>query len=143
MKIWSILKYRRISNCFNGVSMVLLVVSIMLPVFGLQAQDKLNQYLIQAAQNNPGLKARFNEYQAALEKVHQVGTTRLRPGHRSIHKETPASHSHNAPAVVFRSKRNRRDSNVRYRQAAPRALFAELGDWHQTRSRPLGNGMSC
>lgn len=37
------------------------------------AQDVLNQYLITAAENNPGLKAKFNEYHAALEVVPQVG----------------------------------------------------------------------
>ncbi len=38
------------------------------------AQDALNDYLVQAAENNPGLKARFNEYLAALEQVPQVGS---------------------------------------------------------------------
>lgn len=38
------------------------------------AQDILDQYLNTAAKNNPGLKAKFNEYHAALEKVPQVGT---------------------------------------------------------------------
>jgi outer membrane protein TolC len=37
------------------------------------AQQMLDTYLVTAANNNPGLKARFNEYQAALEKVPQVG----------------------------------------------------------------------
>ncbi|HYW96115.1 MAG TPA: TolC family protein [Bacteroidales bacterium] len=38
------------------------------------AQDKqLNTYLVTAAQNNPGLKAKFSDYQAALQKVPQVG----------------------------------------------------------------------
>jgi len=37
------------------------------------AQDALDSYLKEAAQNNPGLKAKFNEYLAALEKVPQVG----------------------------------------------------------------------
>lgn len=36
------------------------------------AQDDLNQYLQTAAKNNPGLKARFNEYMAALEVAPQV-----------------------------------------------------------------------
>ncbi len=38
------------------------------------AQDALNNYLVQAAENNPGLKARFNEYLAALEQAPQVGS---------------------------------------------------------------------
>jgi len=36
------------------------------------AQEDLNKYLQSAAENNPGLKAAFNEYMAALEVVPQV-----------------------------------------------------------------------
>ena len=40
-----------------------------------QENDKaLNDYLIMAAKNNPGLRASFNEYMAAMEKVPQAGT---------------------------------------------------------------------
>ena len=46
---------------------------LMLTASFLQAQDILNQYLETAAKNNPGLKAKFNEYNASLEKVPQVG----------------------------------------------------------------------
>ncbi len=38
------------------------------------AQEKLDDYLKIGAENNPGLKAKFAEYNAALEKVPQVGT---------------------------------------------------------------------
>jgi cobalt-zinc-cadmium efflux system outer membrane protein len=38
----------------------------------LPAQAELDHYLQIAARNNPGLKARFNEYMAALERVPQV-----------------------------------------------------------------------
>lgn len=38
-----------------------------------QAQS-LDDYLIMAAENNPGLKAKYLEYQAALERVPQVGS---------------------------------------------------------------------
>jgi cobalt-zinc-cadmium efflux system outer membrane protein len=38
------------------------------------AQDIPDEYLVEAARNNPGLKSVFNEYLAALEKVPQVGT---------------------------------------------------------------------
>lgn len=38
-----------------------------------QAQTELDGYLKIAAQNNPGLKSKFAEYNAALEKVPQVG----------------------------------------------------------------------
>lgn len=37
------------------------------------SQEALQQYLQTAAKNNPALKAQFNEYMAALEKVPQVG----------------------------------------------------------------------
>ncbi|MCF8222663.1 MAG: TolC family protein [Bacteroidales bacterium] len=40
----------------------------------LSGQEDLNNYLREAAENNPGLKARFNEYMAALEKVPQAGS---------------------------------------------------------------------
>jgi cobalt-zinc-cadmium efflux system outer membrane protein len=40
----------------------------------LSAQDILSEYLETAAANNPGLKAKFSEYMAALEVVPQVGT---------------------------------------------------------------------
>ncbi len=36
------------------------------------AQEELNMYLQTAAENNPGLKAKFNEYMAALEVAPQV-----------------------------------------------------------------------
>jgi len=41
--------------------------------FSVSAQDELDDYLYTAAENNPGLKAKFSEYMAALEKVPQVG----------------------------------------------------------------------
>lgn len=37
-------------------------------------KESLNQYLKIAAENNPGLKAKFNNYMASMEKVPQVGT---------------------------------------------------------------------
>lgn len=39
-----------------------------------QAQQELDTYLKTAANNNPGLKAKFSDYMAAMEKVPQVGT---------------------------------------------------------------------
>ncbi len=38
------------------------------------SKESLDGYLIAAAENNPGLKAKFNDYMAAMEKVPQVGT---------------------------------------------------------------------
>ncbi len=64
-------------------------IKVVLPVFMLgllllplvpQAQERkpaegyLNEYLILAAENNPGLQAMFKEYQAALEKIAQEGS---------------------------------------------------------------------
>ena len=40
----------------------------------LPAQEELEQYLVIAAENNPGLKAKFNEYMAALEVAPQVNS---------------------------------------------------------------------
>lgn len=40
----------------------------------LSAQETLNQYLKTAAENNPALKAAFNEYMAILEKIPQSGS---------------------------------------------------------------------
>lgn len=52
-----------------GAALVLLCISQ--PV---QGQIHLEAYLQAAAEQNPGLKAKFNLYLAALEKVHQEGT---------------------------------------------------------------------
>ena len=37
------------------------------------AQNYIDDYLAEAANNNPGLKSKFNDYMASLEKVPQVG----------------------------------------------------------------------
>jgi len=50
------------------IGMLLLLVSSLL-----SAQQELEGYLQVAAENNPGLKAKFNEYMAALEVAPQVG----------------------------------------------------------------------
>ena len=42
--------------------------------FSMMAQDELNQYLKIAGENNPGLKATFNKYMAALEQAPQVSS---------------------------------------------------------------------
>jgi len=46
--------------------------SLLVLSFSAVAQDVLDRYLIVAAENNPGLKTRFNEYLAALEIALQV-----------------------------------------------------------------------
>jgi len=52
-----------------------ILTGFMLMFFGLNtfAQSDLDGYLLEAAQNNPGVKAKFSEYMAALEKIPQVG----------------------------------------------------------------------
>jgi cobalt-zinc-cadmium efflux system outer membrane protein len=51
---------------------ILSVILLLLFSSTASAQDDLDSYLKTAAQNNPGLKARFNEYMAALEVAPQV-----------------------------------------------------------------------
>ncbi len=50
-----------------------IIIVLMLISSVLSAQDMLNKYLETAAKNNPALKAKFNSYNAALEKIPQVG----------------------------------------------------------------------
>ena len=40
----------------------------------LKAQDSLTNYLVRSAQNNPALKASYNQYLASLEMIPQVGS---------------------------------------------------------------------
>ena len=59
--------------------MALLLVLILIPLWSFaqqspQANTQLDQYLQEAAKNNPELKARFQEYLAALQQVPQVNT---------------------------------------------------------------------
>jgi len=55
-----------------NIHKTILLVSFLLLSFSAGAQDILDSYLIKAAENNPGLKSRFNEYLAALEVAPQV-----------------------------------------------------------------------
>ncbi len=50
------------------------ILSILLVCGKVSAQQTLDEYLKTAAQNNPLLKAKFNQYLAAMEKVPQVGS---------------------------------------------------------------------
>jgi cobalt-zinc-cadmium efflux system outer membrane protein len=52
----------------------LLTVFVFLTGLIASGQNYLDRYLLEAAENNPGLKSAFNEYLATLEKVPQVGT---------------------------------------------------------------------
>jgi len=47
---------------------------LLLISFMVSAQQELDNYLLTAAENNPGLKAKFNDYMASLEVAPQVGT---------------------------------------------------------------------
>jgi outer membrane protein, heavy metal efflux system len=52
----------------------LIIISILLVITAtLSAQEILDRYLQTAANNNPALKAKFNEYMASMEKISQVG----------------------------------------------------------------------
>ena len=42
--------------------------------FAQEGKENLDSYLVMAAENNPGLKSKFNQYMAAMEKIPQVGT---------------------------------------------------------------------
>lgn len=58
--------------------MRILLISIFVILLGIFpdssiSQEELDQYLIEGAENNPGLKARFNSYMAALEQTNIVG----------------------------------------------------------------------
>ena len=57
-------------NKFLKLSGLLLM--FVLLSFSVNAQEDLNNYLETAAKNNPGLKARFNDYMAALEVAPQA-----------------------------------------------------------------------
>ncbi len=56
------------------ISICIYLFLIVSSTFKSNAQETLQTYLKTASENNPGLKAKFSEYMAALEKVPQVGT---------------------------------------------------------------------
>ncbi len=56
----------------NSIHIIIVGLLLWLPL-QTSAQGNLNEYLETAAQNNPELKASFNQYLAALERVPQVG----------------------------------------------------------------------
>ncbi len=58
----------------KNIKIVFSFFSLLLLVPFAQAQQELDSYLKVAASNNPGLKAMFNDYMAAMEIVPQVGT---------------------------------------------------------------------
>jgi outer membrane protein TolC len=52
---------------------ILIIIAVLSPITAF-AQDSLSVYLEQAAMNNPGVKASYMEYSAALEKVPQASS---------------------------------------------------------------------
>lgn len=58
----------------NNIYGLILIFSLTILAQPARSQEVLDEYLVLAAENNPLLKARFNEYLAALEKGPQVGT---------------------------------------------------------------------
>jgi len=71
-----------ITNCRSGhvydcmpfirARMILMYLFFILTVAGTMAQDNLSQYLGESV-NNPGLKAKYKEYEAAMENIVQMG----------------------------------------------------------------------
>jgi outer membrane protein TolC len=59
---------------FKRIPFLLIALFLFLMASTVQAQDSLSVYMELAAKNNPGVKAAFNQYLAALEKVPQVGS---------------------------------------------------------------------
>ena len=49
-----------------------IVILFLMVTTTISGQEELNSYLTVAAENNPGLKATFNKYMAALEVAQQV-----------------------------------------------------------------------
>jgi len=58
----------------NKITMLSFFLMISFAGIAQVSKETLDGYLITAAENNPGLKAKFNDYMAAMEKVPQVGT---------------------------------------------------------------------
>ena len=54
------------------IKLVLLLLFMSTGIQPVLAEQSLDDYLKTAAENNPGLKAKFNEYLAALEKLPQA-----------------------------------------------------------------------
>lgn len=52
----------------------IIILILLLIGSAVSAQDRLDSYLTEAARNNPGLKSKFTEFEAALEKVPQAGS---------------------------------------------------------------------
>jgi outer membrane protein TolC len=64
--------YKNKSKPFS-IIVILALVCVVLPI-NIKAQDSLSHYLIRSAQNNPALKASYNQYLSSLEMIPQVGS---------------------------------------------------------------------
>ncbi len=53
---------------------IYIIIGLLATGFAVKSQDSLSVYLEQAALNNPGVKARYLEYSAALERVPQAAS---------------------------------------------------------------------
>ncbi len=62
------------TNIKQYISFCFLLGLLVIPSMSLIAQDSLEKYLETAAANNPELKAAYNRYLAALEKIPQAGS---------------------------------------------------------------------
>ena len=65
------LKFKKMTTKIKKYLFLSLVLMLSISSF---SQENLNNYIEIAAKNNPALKAKFNDYMAAMEKVPQVGT---------------------------------------------------------------------
>ena len=62
------------SSIYIRVLLTFIALNGFIATYGQQRSDSLLQYLELAAKNNPTVLQRFNEYQAALQKIPQVGS---------------------------------------------------------------------
>jgi outer membrane protein TolC len=61
-------------SIYKRVVFTFIALGLFIVTYGQQRSDSLLQYLEIAAKNNPTVLQKFNEYQAALQKVPQVGS---------------------------------------------------------------------
>ena len=54
-------------------TIIIIIILLIFPATS-KAQEVLDQYLVIAAKNNPGLKAKFNDYLAAMQIGDQVSS---------------------------------------------------------------------
>ncbi|MDZ7659571.1 TolC family protein [Fodinibius sp.] len=72
-------RFIALATCQGLREMIVLLVMMIIPLFGMAQQAdtssvQIEQYMQQAAQNNPGLKAEYRQYLSALQQSPQVST---------------------------------------------------------------------